>query len=364
MGSKNLVTQGELKNTIEGLGALADNLNEHINQSMSKAHGWSAIQAIYADSGGCYHSGVAGPLSLQQEVRFAIGEDIFFAPAQAAGGIDGEPDVVLPPYTGLISPQNADPALDLTVGSPVDSALVTTFADALNVIAGSAGATLLTHAGSPAETAHGGLSSKTWYQRDNAGHLVGRRAINLRINGVSWMVICDFDSRGPTQIPRFTNTCPQVIDYATRGGSFSNSSGCSWSDYAPSGQDQCSYVIELEAFGTPPMTYKWQYCTDATTPTWVDLAIGGHYTVNANFSFNVLASGAPWIVPDPSGTLYAQPPLGSLLRVAIWDNGSSNNSTNFAYGLRCILDNSSTPDGAIVSSDMFSMAMTDVTSGC
>ena len=56
MSFKNLVTQGELQETIVGLDALVSNLDEHVNQSLSKAHGWSIIDSVYLDAGGIYHT--------------------------------------------------------------------------------------------------------------------------------------------------------------------------------------------------------------------------------------------------------------------------------------------------------------------
>lgn len=367
MSQKFLVTQGELKNTITGLGALADNLNDHTNASMSKSHGWTGMQALYQDSGGCYHSGPAGPITNQRVLRIAVGPNIYYAPAQLSGGIDGYPDPVLPPYTGIISPQQADPSMDLSVGYPVQSALVTTFAAPLNIIAGAADTTLLTHAGSPPETAHGGLSSSILYKRDTAAHVVGRRSVNLLINGARWMIVCDQVLGGPTQPPRFQNPCPQVI--ANYGeSSFTYQGNCSWYDDAGPEDSQQTYCLELIVFGTPPILYNWQYTTNATTPTWTNLVTGGYYAANNGFHFTVLASGhtggAAWITPPPSGTISTPPPGSTSLRIAIQNHGSSRNGTNFAYGIRCRLDNSAVQDGSIVSSDMLIMAMRDRTDCC
>jgi hypothetical protein len=367
MSQKFLVTQGELKNTITGLGALADNLNDHVNASMSKSHGWTGMQALYQDSGGCYHSGPVGPITNQRVLRIAVGPNIYYAPAQLSGGIDGYPDPVLPPYTGIISPQQADPSMDLSVGYPVQSALVTTFAAPLNIIAGAADTTLLTHAGSPPETAHGGLSSSVLYKRDTAAHIVGRRSVNLLINGARWMIVCDQTQGGPTQGPRFANACPQIIAYYGES-SFTYQGNCTWKDEAPDGKGQQTYCAELICYGTPPIAYKWEYTTNATNPTWTTLVNGSHYNANNGFDFTVLYSGhtagAAWITPPSVGTISTPPPASTSLRIAIQNYGSSRNGTNFAYGIRCTLDNSSIQDGAVVHSDMLIMAMIDHTGCC
>lgn len=54
--NKNLVTQGEIGSLTDTLGALADNLNQHVNDSLSLAHGWTLEFGSYLDSGGNYHT--------------------------------------------------------------------------------------------------------------------------------------------------------------------------------------------------------------------------------------------------------------------------------------------------------------------
>jgi hypothetical protein len=364
MSQKQLVTQGEVKNTISGLDALANNLNDHVNASMSKSHGWTGMDQEYFDSGGCWHTDTPGRV-----LRIVVGDQIYYAPAQLSGGLDGYPDPVLPPYTGIISPQQADPTLDLTVGSPAIASLVTEFAGELNVVAGASDTTLLSHAGTEPERVHGALSGMLRYTRDNAGarHIVGRRVVNLTIAGVKWSIVCDYEPLGPTQPTRFVNTCPQII--AKIGESnLSDQGNCYWKDEAGDGDSMNDYVAELEVVGTPPIQYKWQYCTNATTPIWTDVVSGGTYSVNNGFSFTVLAdaahAGDEWIVGLPSGATTVNPPASTKLRIAISHGGSNANGTNFGYGIRMVADNSAIPDGSIIYSDMLSMAMIDHTGCC
>ncbi len=54
--NKNLVTQGEIGSLTDTLGALADNLNQHVNDSLSLAHGWTLEFGSYLDTGGNYHT--------------------------------------------------------------------------------------------------------------------------------------------------------------------------------------------------------------------------------------------------------------------------------------------------------------------
>ena len=346
MSLKNLVTQGELAKTIETLGVLAQNLNSHVNDGMSKAHGWTGMSQTYQDSGGCYHSGSSNPGAPQRVVRIVVDGQIFYAPAQPSGGIDGAADPVPNPSSGVVSPQQADPALDLTTGSPTQDSLVTSFAPQLGLVSASANSGLLAHAGSSPEAVHGGLSAQAAPKIDTAGHTVGRSSVCLTVNGVQWCIVCDTDMRGPPQPTRFSGY-PQVIAYRLNGGSFRLSSPGTWFDHAPPGADQSYYVAQVLIQGTPPIAYKWQYSKDNIT--WTDVnQVGQRYSANKGFTFNTIASGynpggtyyvwngsvfvtatAPnptqWIVAPLAGTITADPSQSTALGISIKNNGSSDN---------------------------------------
>lgn len=130
-------------------------------------------------------------------LRLNIGGNVFYIPAQASGGIDGTADPEIPSFTGIISPQSADPASDLTVGSPTSAKLVTTFSDVLDAISNAASQTLLQHAGSPAEGVHGGLTWQPDLIYTTAAYLVGRRTVNILVNGVSYKIVGDTNLNGP-----------------------------------------------------------------------------------------------------------------------------------------------------------------------
>jgi len=130
-------------------------------------------------------------------LRLNIGGNVFYFPCQASGGLDGTPDPAIPSFTGIISPQSADPATDLTVGSPTPGQLITTFSDQLNAISGAASDTLVQHAGSAAEHVHGGLSFQQDSVVTSAGYLVGRRTVNILIDGVQYKIVGDFNPNGP-----------------------------------------------------------------------------------------------------------------------------------------------------------------------
>ena len=130
-------------------------------------------------------------------LRLTVGGNVLYIPCQQSGGMDGIPDSVIRAFTGIVSPQSADPATDLTVGSPTSTELVTTFADVLSAISGSASDTLLQHAGSSAESVHSGISFQTDQVFTTGGYLVGRRSVNILIDGIQYKIVADNNLSGP-----------------------------------------------------------------------------------------------------------------------------------------------------------------------
>ena len=365
MSNANLVTQGEVKNITDSLGALSDNLNDHINASMSKSHGWTGITQTYQDSGGSYHSGVEGPPTVQHEVRLTVGDKVFYAPAQMNGGlkIDNQlatyDDLVLPIFTGSVSPQQADPALDITIGSPSPSALTTSFAIAQGAVASKANSMLSDHAGSPAESTHSGLSSRDLIVHDSAGHVVGRKGVNLTfkharwLNIPNWTIVCDSDDGGPPQIPHLTSLCPSVTVVSGSGGNTSISpESClvsnDWSDYAP----LLRCAIGLEVSGTPPILFEWQWSYDGYTWSSVDSLNGGSLA-QGSFTFNFTLAGneGGFALTGGSGTLYAVPPIKSSIYIAGSADCSNDGSAKPLCFVRCKFDNTSVIGGAVTYSN-------------
>jgi hypothetical protein len=130
-------------------------------------------------------------------LRLSVGTTVIYVPCQVSGGIDGAPDVALTPSTGIVSPQSADPATDVTVGSPAPSTLVTTFSAPLDAVVVEANDVLLAHAGSPAETAHVGLTWQPHVTLSDANYVVGRYVVTITINGVAYWIIGDPSPGGP-----------------------------------------------------------------------------------------------------------------------------------------------------------------------
>lgn len=402
MSSNKLVTQGELKNVIQDLGSLADNLNEHVNASMSKAHGWTGLSAIFQDSGGCLHSGPAGYPNLQRVVRIVVGNQVYYAPAQPSGGIDGFPDPVPPPYTGTASPQQADPSLDLTTGSPTPDALVTSFAAPLNASAASANNTLLAHAGSPPETVHGSLSAQPFTTVSSGGNTVGRQSVIFTYKGAQYRIICDQHLGGPPQVARVLEGFPLISAYVPGGATSYNAALTVWMDSTPSGTGNIKYSAQCTVVGSPPITYQWEYSKDNTT--WIPItAIDTTYHTNDGFyfvAFNpsstriVYSNGRPngssyyayqgtypngsfvhetgaspdawslalWQIQSGlSGTITAPSTQSTVIRIGIADGGNGGNGgTTLAYLLRLTLNNTSA-GGGISHSNVLQMGSYDDT---
>jgi hypothetical protein len=130
-------------------------------------------------------------------LRLTIGSTELFIPAQLSGGIDGTPDATIPTVSGAATLQSADPASNLLVGSPTNCALVTTFAAQVAAITNSSNAQLFNHAGDIPENVHGGASWQPDTIFSSGGYLVGRRSINIVVNGAVYKLVADTNLRGP-----------------------------------------------------------------------------------------------------------------------------------------------------------------------
>jgi hypothetical protein len=145
-------------------------------------------------------TGSAGKLGdnlISRVLRLSVGSQVLYVPCQASGGLDGTSDVTIQVFTGIVSPQSADPATDITVGSSTPAQLVTTFAAALTAICQAALDTLNAHAGSSAEDAHGGLTAQADNILTSGGFLAGRNSINIKVNGVLYKMMADTHINGP-----------------------------------------------------------------------------------------------------------------------------------------------------------------------
>jgi hypothetical protein len=139
----------------------------------------------------------AGTSLTSRVLRLTVDGNVFYVPCQVSGGMDGQADPTIAPFTGIVSPQSADPASDLTVGSPTSSELVTTFEELLNAISTAASDTLSQHAGVPAEDVHGGLSWQPDTIFTSGGYTAGRRTINFILGGVQYKLVGDTNVNGP-----------------------------------------------------------------------------------------------------------------------------------------------------------------------
>lgn len=139
----------------------------------------------------------AGSNLTSRVLRLTVGGNVLYIPCQQSGGMDGVADPAIPVFTGIVSPQSADPATDLTVGSPTPAELVTAFASVLNAISGASSNTLLQHAGSAAESVHSGISWQPDQVFTTGGYLAGRRSVNILINGVQYKIVADNNISGP-----------------------------------------------------------------------------------------------------------------------------------------------------------------------
>lgn len=249
---KNLVTQSEIKKLIDGLGSIADNLNLHVNHSLSKAHGMTGLDSIYYDSGGDVHA--------TRVVRLVIGNQVYYAPAALLVSGDPGPSAT---NSGLILSSSADPATDVSVGTPTEATLVTSFGDSLNAAAQFANDLLRSHAGSNHDAVHGTMSVLAQPVLDSANHTVGRYTATFKYNGQLYRIPVDTDPNGPPQPPRLSGPT-DVVDVGHA--------------VSPSHRANPSPFVVTVLGGTLPITFQWAINESASAyppppalGSWIDL---------------------------------------------------------------------------------------------
>lgn len=198
MSEKNLATQVGIENLKFQLSELAENTNQHVNSSLSKAHGINLISG-YIDADGnnrTQYQDSNGDVVGQYMLRFTVENGVYYAPAnptsepgqEGSGAIDTSTD--------------EEVAADTSGGS----ALVTNYlsdqaanAQAINTDV------LLPHTRIPHWQAHGSISVTPRNTYDADGHLVGDHVIQMVIDGQVREIPCCQRIGGPLQPPRTGN---------------------------------------------------------------------------------------------------------------------------------------------------------------
>lgn len=285
---RTLVTQTQVDALNAIIAQIGQNLNTHVNDSLTRAHGLNAAFTTYFDTAGDTVGNVV--------IWFDFGTP---------------PNVTrlyVPAILTTLGPARTDNGVTVTAQTPTGSSispgipltefpLATVFtedtANSLNIY----NDLLLAHIGgimtdTGALQVHGGAAFSTINSLDQLGHVVGRNLVQIGINGTAFNLIADSLSSGPPQPPRvqpFPQTFFQVnhgwsggfgfLDIITGGGSTLLGT--------PSGFSNEYGIVVTPSVLPTGCTFKWEYnvggsFTGHTIPndTFTEIPFVGHPNTN------------------------------------------------------------------------------------
>lgn len=257
--NRELLTQGELAALTEQLTTLVDNVTEHANAPLDKAHGLNLVRADvvagpeagagYFDSGGDRLT-LASPNNFLLRVTAGPTHLIYYVPAILAGSEDMPPNADLP---ALIKSISGVP--------PLDRALITEYTQALEDEARIHNMVLFEHAkaitSSSAPKAHGQIfavlsGTDQPDARDELGHSLGRHVVRIQIGDKIYRIPCDVRKQGPKQgVRKLSNGEPSESEMSA----------------APAGQGNGSVTSTFRVRGECPIRFRWRAGTSANSLT-------------------------------------------------------------------------------------------------
>jgi hypothetical protein len=255
MADRNIVTQVGIEALKFALTEIAENLNAHVNASLSKAHGVNIVVG-FVDSDGndrTTYQDSNGDVIGNYFLRFAIENVIYFAPAVVTA---------LPGQDATTGSVNTSPEDEFT--GQGGSAWITDYtstqveqADAIN------DDVLIPHTRQPHASTHGSLTVLLQNTFTSLGHVAGTHVIQIRIANNVYNIPCVTRLGGPLQAPRL-------------GGIASNLS-VNIPEGAP---NTCDVPVTAPLLGgTKPVAYHWQY---NNVGVWTDItpAVSGNLPVS------------------------------------------------------------------------------------
>lgn len=253
---RNIVTQVGIEDLKFALSEIAENLDAHINASLSRAHGINLITG-YVDADGndltkYYDSN--GDVIGNYFLRFVVNSVMYFAPAITTT-LPGQD-----PTTGII-----DTSPEGEFDSQGGSAWVTDYtsdqvaqANAINQDV------LIPHTRQPHATTHGSMTIVLQDTFSSLGHRVGTHVLQMRIGNNVYNIPCVTRIGGTLQPPRIGGI-PTNLSVSIGSGD----------------PNDCNVPITVPFNGgTKPVEYHWQYnnsgvWTDITPAASGSLALPG-----------------------------------------------------------------------------------------
>jgi hypothetical protein len=244
MADRNIVTQVGIEDLKFALAEIAENLDTHINASLSKAHGINILTG-YIDANGndlTTYQDSNGDIIGNYFLRFVVANVIYFAPAIVTS-LAGQPAT-----SGVVN-TSPDGEFDGQGGS----AWITDYtsdqvqqAEAINQDV------LIPHTRQPHESTHGSMTVVLQNTFSSLGHTIGTHVIQIKFSNSLYTIPCTTRFGGPDQGPRISGIPTNLSVEIASGDS-----------------NDCNVPITVVFNGgTKPVAYHWQF---NNTGVWTDI---------------------------------------------------------------------------------------------
>lgn len=304
MAQNSVITQSALNDIKLVLNDIAANLSQHINDSLSLAHGINLLPgAVYTNSN--------GDIIGNYVVIFYIGNTIYYAPAN---------------LTSLVGQPFTNGAIQVNVANPQavgGAAWVTDFtSQALAAAETTDNDILIPHTQSGHWEVHGGMSVQSKNTYDAQGHLVGRYVIRFQFNNQVYEIPCDTSLSGAPQVLKVSLSTTYLY-YPNNLGNFQTQH--------PSGYP----ALATAAGGIAPYTFEWHYREDTDPSSTGEIMPA----TGTNFKDNGYGIGITFTVASSS-------PFSTMNLTNIQNLSGTNRNLYFYV-------NVTDADATTVSSDIF-----------
>jgi hypothetical protein len=244
MPDRNIVTQVGIEDLKFALAEIAENLDAHINASLSKAHGIGLMQGFVDADGNdlTTYQDSNGDVIGNYFVRFVVNNVAYYAPAIATA-LPGQEAT-----TGIVD-TSADGEFEEQGGSSWVTSYTSDQVAQANAINNDV---LLPHTRQPHEDTHGSITAVLQTTFSSLGHTVGTHIVQMRIGGNVYNIPASNRLGGPLQPPRI-------------GGIPTNLSV----EIGEGDPNDCDVPVTVPFLGgTKPVEYHWQYNNSAV---WTDI---------------------------------------------------------------------------------------------